>query len=106
MPFAVLPCFAVLGITIIVSVLTGNPDDLFLSRSTEGILARFVLATPVLSMPIGLLPRILTQAGRFTKSSGLFGQFVKSKVTPFHEPTVSNDLVLRPLQGMALSNLR
>lgn len=103
MSFAVLPASAVLGITLIISVVTGNPEDLFLSRSTEGILARFVLTTPVLIMPIGLLPRILTRAGRFTQSSRLFGQFVKSKVTPFHEITVSNDLVLRPLQGMALS---
>ena len=102
MPFALLPAFVVLSITLIISVVTGNPEGLFLSRSAWGILARFVITTPVLIIPIGLLPKILTRAGRFTKSS-IFGQLVKSKATPLHEFTVSNDLVLRPLQGMALS---
>lgn len=103
MRLAMLPAFAVFGITVIISVVTGNPEGLFLSRSTEGILARFMLTTPVLITPIGVLPRVLTQAGFFMKSSGRFGQFVKSKAAPLHEFTVSNDLVLRPLQGMALS---
>jgi hypothetical protein len=103
MPLAVLPAFAVFGITITISMVTGNPGDLFLSRSTEGIMARFVLTTPILILPIAALPKVLTQAGRMTKSSRLFGQFVKSKAVPLHEFTVSNDIVLRPLQGIALS---
>jgi hypothetical protein len=102
MPLAMLPAFVVLGLTLIISMASGNPDDLFLAHSTDGILARFVLTTPVLIAPILLLPRILDRTHRFAISHQL-GQFVKSKAAPLHEFTVSNDLVLRPLQGVAIS---
>ena len=98
-----MPAFIVLGITIIISVATRNPEGMFLSDSTEGILTRFIFTTPVLITPINAIPRILTRVGCFAGSNVLFGQFVKTKAAPLHEFNVSSDLVLRPLQGMALS---
>lgn len=104
MRLALLPAFIVFGLTIIISVVTGNPEDLFLAHSTSSVLAKFMLATPALMVPIVILPRILTHAGRI-KSNQLFGWLVRSKSSPQHEFTVSNDLLLRPFQGMALSLL-
>jgi len=102
MRLALLPALIVFGLTIVISLITGNPEDLFLAHSTSSILAKFMLATPVLMMPIAILPRILTYAGRI-KNDQLFGWLVISKAGPHHEFTVSNDLLLRPFQGVALS---
>ena len=52
-------------------------------------------------IPIAILPRILTYAGKI-KNDQLFGSLVMSKGVPHHEFTVSNDLLLRPFQGIAL----
>jgi len=102
MRLALLPAFIVFGLTIVISLVTGNPEDLFLAHSTSSVLAKFMLVTPVLMIPIATLPRILTYAGRI-KNDQLFGWLVRSKAAPHHEFTVSNDLLLRPFQGIALS---
>lgn len=102
MRLALLPAFMIFGLTIIISLLTGNPQDLFLAHSTSSVLAKFMLATPVLMIPIAILPRILTYAGKI-KNDQLFGWLVISNGSPHHEFTVSNDLLLRPFQGIALS---
>ena len=103
MPQAILPAFLVLALTVIVSLATGHPEYMFLSRTTIGILIRFAIVTPVLVAPIAIIPRLLTLTARLAKSSGILGQFVRTRAHPHHEFTVSDDLVLRPLQGMALS---
>jgi hypothetical protein len=104
MPLVLSSALLVLALTVMISLATGHPADLFFTSSTSGILIRFVLVTPVLVAPIVVLPRLLTLAMNLIRSSGLSGHFVKSKagVNPHREFTVS-DLVLRPLQGMALS---
>jgi hypothetical protein len=102
MRLALLPAFIVFGLTIIISLMTGNPEDLFLAHSTSSVLAKFMLATPVLMIPIVILPRVLTYAGKI-RNDQLFGLLVRSKGAPHHEFTISNDLLLRPFQGIALS---
>ena len=52
MRLALLPALIVFGLTIIISLVTGNPEDLFLALSTSSVLAKFMLATPVLMIPI------------------------------------------------------
>lgn len=100
---AILPACMVFGFTIIISVATGHPADLFLSVSTSGIVTRFVLAAPVLVAPLAILPRLLTFAAKLVKNNRLLGQFARTRAVPHQEFTVSDDLVLRPLQGIALS---
>ena len=103
MSFAASPALLVLALTVIISLAMGHPEGLFLARSTSSILIRFVFATPVLVAPIAILPRLLTLAANLTKSNRFLGYFVKTRAVPHREFTVSSDLVLRPLQGMALS---
>jgi len=100
---AAMPPFLVLALKVIISWATGHPKDLFLSHSTVGILIRFFLATPVLVAPIAIMPRLLTFTANLVKRSRLFGQFVRTRASPHHEFTVSDDLALRPVQGIALS---
>lgn len=100
---AILPVYVVFGLTIVVSQATGHPPGLFLSLSTSGIVTRFVLATPVLVAPIAILPRLLSYAAKLVKNNRLLGQFARTRAVPHQEFTVSDDLVLRPFQGMALS---
>jgi len=100
---AILPPFLVLAVTVIISWATGNPQDLFLSYSTVGILIRFFLATPVLVAPIAVTPWLLALTARLERNSGLLGQFVRTAASPHHEFTLSDDLTLRPMQGIALS---
>ena len=103
MSLAVLPALLVLALTVVISLATGHPRDLFLSHSASSILIRFVVVTPLLVAPIAIVPRLLTLAGRLVKNNKFFGWFVKTRAAPHQEFTVSEDLVLRPLQGMALS---
>ncbi len=103
MSLAVLPAFLVLALTVAISLATGHHGDLFLAHSTGSILIRFALVTPILVAPIAIIPRLLNLAGRLVKNNKLFGWFVKSRAVPHQDFTVSDDLVLRPLQGMALS---
>ena len=103
MPLAVSLALLVLALTLIISSATGQPEGLFLSRSTIGILIRFVISAPILVAPIAILPIVL--ASVVNLGNGFFGQFVKTKANPHHEFDVSLDLVVRPSQGIALSML-
>jgi len=98
-----LPPLLVLAVTVIISWATGHPKDLFLSYSTSGILVKFFFATPILVAPIAITPRLLTITARLVRKSRVFGQFVRCRTSPHHEFTLSDDLTLRPVQGIALS---
>ncbi len=100
---AIIPPIFILVLTLIISLVTGHPEDLFLARSTNSILIRFVLATPVLAVSIVFVPKLLDLVVNMAKDHTLFGQFVRTKVIPIRELSAPVDLVLRPLQGMALS---
>ena len=98
-----LPAFLVLGATILVSWITGQPEDLFLARTTWSIPVRFAIVTLILMAPIVALPRLVTWAGSFGKDDGIFGRFVKSDVIPHHEFSWYVDLLLRPMQGVGFA---
>jgi len=103
MPLAVLPAFLVLALTVTISLVTGHPEYLFLAHSTGGILIRFAIVTPLLALPIVIVSRLLTLTIRLERTSRFFGRFVRIRAHPHHEFTISEDLVLRPLQGIGLS---
>ncbi|MFH0847967.1 MAG: hypothetical protein V1857_00505 [archaeon] len=97
------PAVFILALTIITSLVTGHPEDLFLSLSTSGILIRFVLVVFAFSASISVLPSITALAGRVGKNSSFFGQLVKSETIPHTDISLSIDLVFRPMQGIAIS---
>jgi hypothetical protein len=63
---------------LMISLVTGHPQDLFFTRSTRGILVRTVIVTLTLVAPIGILPRVLALAANLGKSEKFFGQLVKA----------------------------
>lgn len=93
----------ILILTLIISLVTGHPAGLFLTRSIRGIVIRFVLVTLTLVVPIPILPSLLPRVANMAKNEGPFGQFVKSTSDAYQELGRVNAWVLRPLQGIGLS---
>lgn len=100
---AVSPAILTLTLTLIISLATGHPAELFLARSITGISIRFTVVTVVLSAPILILPRLLALTGRIAKKETFFGQLVKSTVSTDGELGKLVGWVLRPLQGIGLA---
>jgi len=99
---AISPAILVLILMLMISLVTGHPQDLFFTRSTRGILVRTVIVTLTLVAPIGILPSVLALAANLAKSEKFFGQLVKA-TTPNREFSKSIAWILRPLQGIGLS---
>jgi hypothetical protein len=101
---AVTPAVFVLVLTIVISFLTGHPEDLFLTRSITGIPVRFVVLTILLAAPILALPRVLTFTSKVTKNRDVFGyEFVRADTNADRELSKLVVWALRPLQGISLS---
>lgn len=103
MRVAVLPALLVLMLTMIISFLTGHPEDFFLTRSVWVIPVRFVIVTLMLLAPVLLLPRLLAIVGNMAKNQGVFGLLVKTSMNTNEGLSKLVAWVLRPLQGVALS---
>ena len=103
MRVAVLPALFVLILTLIISFLTGHPEDLFLTRSVWVIPVRFVMVTLMLLAPVLLLPSLLAIVGNIAKNEKFFGQLVKTSMKNNEGLSKLVAWVLRPLQGIALS---
>ena len=100
---AALPALFIFILTLIISLITGHPEGLFLTRSMNGIPARFVLVTFILVAPIPILPRLLALSGNLVKNERFFGQLVKATALPLREFSTPVAWILIPLQGIALS---
>jgi hypothetical protein len=101
---AVSPAVFVLGLTLAISLLTGHPEGLFLTRSIRGITPRFVILTLILVAPIFILPRLLTITWNVAKNRSVFGQeLVKVSVSTDRELDKPVAWALRPVQGISLS---
>ncbi len=100
---SVSPALFILTFTIIISLVTGHPKGLFLSRSSLGILVRFVLVTLIFIAPVLILPKLLTLVVNMAKNVGPIGQFVRDSSDPSQELPKPDAWVIRPLQGIGLS---
>lgn len=61
------PAILILILMLMISVVTGHPQDLFFTRSIRGIPVRFVMVTLTLVAPISILPSFLALAGNKVK---------------------------------------
>jgi hypothetical protein len=87
---------------IVISLITGHPQDLFLTQATIGIPVRFVFITAVLVTPIAVLPRLLTVLGRMSISEKILGQLVRTPTGAGQECCKPIVWGLRPFQGIGL----
>jgi len=104
MAIAVSPAVFVFALTMVISFVTGNPEDLFLTSSIRGIPVRFVVLTILLATPILALPRLLTFTWKITKNRDVFGyKLVRANTSVDREVSKLVVWALRPLQGISLS---
>jgi hypothetical protein len=104
MTMAVSPAVLVLALTLAISLVTGHPEGLFLTRSFRGISIRFLILTLILVAPILILPSILTFTWNIAKDRDFFGQqLVKAGAGTDRELGKQVAWVLRPVQGISLS---
>ncbi len=99
---SVSPALLILILTVIISLVTGHPRGVFLSRSIGSMLVRFSLVTLIFIAPVFILPNLLTQLMKIGKNEGAFGQFVRA-ACPYQELSKANAWIIRPLQGIGLS---
>ncbi len=97
------PALVVLILTILISLATGHPEGLFLTRSIRGIVLRFALVTLIFVMPVLILPRLLVMVVKIAKNESFLGQFVVSRLDSYQELSMQSAWFIRPLQGIALS---
>jgi hypothetical protein len=97
------PALFILILTIIISLMAGPSQGLFLSRTIRGILVRFVLVTLIFAAPVLMLPNLLFLIVNVAKNEGPLGQFVKSASCLCQELSKFDAWVFRPLQGVGLS---
>ncbi|MCZ7358108.1 MAG: hypothetical protein O8C66_09330 [Candidatus Methanoperedens sp.] len=97
------PALFILILTVMISLVTGHPQGLFLSRSIRAMLVRFVLVTIIFIAPVLILPRLLALVVNRAKNEGRFGQFVKAASDPYPKLSKLDAWVIRPLQGIGLS---
>lgn len=101
---AVSPAVTVFVLTLAISLVTGHPEGLFLTRSIRGVPLRFVALMFVLLAPILILPKLLTFTGNISKNRDLLGQqLVKAIGGNDRELDKLTTWVLRPIQGISLS---
>lgn len=100
---SVSPALFILILTLIISLVTGHPEGLFLTRSIKGIMVRFVLVTFIFVAPVLILPNLIALVVNRAKNEGSFGQFVKAASDSYQELSKLDAWVIRPLQGLGLS---
>ncbi len=99
---AVSPAVITIAAMIVISLVTGHPQDLFLTRSTIGIPVRFVLITTVLVVPIAALPGLLAMLGKLWTHEKILGKLVRMPIDADQECCKPIVWGLRPLQGIGL----
>ena len=97
------PALFILILTVIISLMAGSSQGLFLSRTIRGILVRFVLVTVIFIMPVLILPKLLLLLVNMAKDEGPFGQFVRVALSSHQELNRLDMWFFRPLQGIGLS---
>jgi hypothetical protein len=97
------PALFILILTIIISLMTGPSQGLFLSHTIRGILVRFVLVTVIFVVPVLILPNLLFLVVNMAKDEGPFGQFVRAALSSNQELSKLDIWFFRPLQGIGLS---
>ncbi len=97
------PALFILILTVLISLMAGPSQGLFLSRTIRGILVRFVLVTLIFVAPVLILPNLLVLVVKMAKNEGPLGQFVKSASGSCQELSKLDAWVFRPLQGIGLS---
>ncbi len=90
-------------LTLLISYVSGHPHGLFLTNSISGIPTRFVIATLVLVLPLGLLSGFLNLTGKIVRSYSWIGQFVKPAATFNRDLSRFTAWIARPVQGISLS---
>lgn len=99
---ALSPAMFTFALTLVVSFVTGHPEDLFLTRSIVGIPVRFIIITLILATPVLILPKVVALTGNLAKNEAFFGQLVKAAASPDQECCKPIVWGLRPLQGIGL----
>ncbi len=97
------PALFILLLTVIISLATGHPQGLFLSRSIRGVIVRFVLVTIIFIAPVLILPKLLVLVVNMAKNEGPLGRFVMAALNSCQGLTWSDAWIIRPLQGIGLS---
>ncbi|MCZ7395857.1 MAG: hypothetical protein ABOK23_00615 [Candidatus Methanoperedens sp.] len=97
------PALFILILTVMISLVTGHPQGLFLSRSIRGMLVRFVLVTLMFIAPVLILPNLLALVVNRAKNEMPFGQFVRAASDSYRELSKPDAWIIRPLQGIGLS---
>lgn len=90
-------------LTLIVSFATRHSQVSFLLRSTGSNLVRLVMITLVTVTPILLVPKLFAFVGMMMRDRYFFGQFVKTSLGNYRNPSMVTMWFLRPLQCIALS---
>ncbi len=103
MAILVSPALFILTLTVIISLMAGPSQGLFLSRTIRGILIRFVIVTLIFVVPVLILPNLLIFLVNMAKDEGPLGQFVKATLSSYQELSKLDAWVFRPLQGIGLS---
>lgn len=97
------PALFILILTVLISLMAGPSQGLFLSRTIRGIVVRFVLVTLIFVAPVLILPNLLVFVVKMAENEGPLGQFVRSALCPCQQLSKLDAWVFRPLQGIGLS---
>jgi hypothetical protein len=100
---ALLPAMIILVLTLFIAAAGGYARGLFLARSMQNIMFRFVVVTLISAAPVLALPRILPGAVNRMSSKWFFGQLVKTGNDSYRKLGIDGVWVFRPLQGIGLS---
>ncbi len=103
MVISVSPALFILILTLIISMVTGHPNGLFLTRSTRGVLFRFLVVTLMFIAPVLILPKIMGLIIKIGKNEGIFGRFVIASLDSTQELSRLDAWILRPMQGVFLA---
>jgi hypothetical protein len=94
--------FAVLIITVGISLLLGQPADLFHASSAMSLVVMSLLITCILVVTMPIAPRIVASLSRFFKGKTPIGQLVKTSPPRESELRRAISWFLRPIQGIGL----
>lgn len=97
------PAIFILVLTLMISLVAGQTQRLFLTRSIWGIMVRFVLVTVIFIAPVLILPELLVRVVNNAKNEGPLGRFVMTASNTCKGLTRSDAWIIRPLQGIGLS---
>jgi hypothetical protein len=92
-----------LTLTLIISLVSGHPPDLFLTNSIRGLSIRFAIATLALVLPLWSLSGFLDLTGKIVRTYSWIGQLVKPEMAFNQDLNVFTAWAVRPIQGISLS---